>query len=362
MATDNLLIFPSRNLIRVSLFMLVVVVLATAGYMEAGWNFQDSVYMVTLTVFTVGYGEVHPIDTAYLHALTMGTMVLGCTGVIFFTGALVQFFTLSPLQQILGSRRVHTEVDKLSNHVIVCGYGRIGVALARALKDGGAPLVVLEQSDHRVAEAREAGHLCLQGDATNEAALEAAGIDRARSLATVLPNDAANVFITSRARNLNRDIEIVARGDTVSTERKLIHAGANKVVLPTHIGAERIAEIILYPETSRFIRESEKMRELERTLRNLGLVMEVIVVPEEGALTGLTIEEIEMRAKGLFFIVQLNRRDGEAITEPPRSLRAEPGDGVVVVGRSGQAISALFAAPPEKVRAGRMTYCQAERH
>jgi voltage-gated potassium channel len=116
---------------------------------------------------------------------------------------------------------VHTEVDKLSNHVIVCGYGRIGVALARALKDGGAPLVVLEQSDHRAAEAREAGHLCLQGDATNEAALEAAGIDRARSLATVLPNDAANVFITLSARNLNRDIEIVARGDTVSTERKL---------------------------------------------------------------------------------------------------------------------------------------------
>jgi voltage-gated potassium channel len=164
------------------------------------------------------------------------------------------------------------------------------------------------------------------------------------------------VFITLSARNLNRDIEIVARGDTVSTERKLLHAGANKVVLPTHIGAERIAEIILYPETSRFIRESEKMRELERSLRNLGLVMEVIVVPEEGALTGLTIEEIEMRAKGLFFIVQLNRRDGEAITEPPRSLRAEPGDGVVVVGRSGQAISALFAAPPEKVRAGRIIY------
>jgi voltage-gated potassium channel len=356
MATDTLLIFPSRNLVRVTLFMLVVVIFATAGYMEAGWNFQDSLYMVTLTVFTVGYGEVHPIDTAYLHALTMGTMVLGCTGVIFFTGALVQFFTLSPLQQILGTRRVHTEIDKLSNHVIVCGYGRIGVALAQALKDGGVPFVVLEQNERRVTEAREAGYLCLHGDATNEPTLEAAGIGRARALATVLPNDAANVFITLSARNLNHDLEIVARGDTVSTERKLLHAGANKVVLPTHIGAERIAEIILYPETSRFIRESEKMRDLERALRNLGLVMEVIVVPEQGALTGLTIEEIETRARGLFFIVQLNRRNGDAITEPDRSLRTEAGDGVVVVGRSGQAISALFAAPPEKVRAGRITY------
>ena len=296
-----------------------------------------------------------PIDTPYLHALTMATMLFGCTGMIFFTGALVQLFTLSPLQQILGVRRVHTEIDKLTNHVIVCGYGRIGVALASSLKDGGAPFVVLEQNE-RVAEAREAGHLCLQADATNEAALQAAGIERARALATVLPDDAANVFITLSARNLNRTIEIIARGDAVSTERKLVHAGANKVVLPTHIGAERIAEIILFSETSRFIRESERMRELERTLRNLGLAMEVVVVPEKGALTDLTIEQIEKRARGAFFIVQLNRRDGEAITGPDKTLLVEAGDGVVVVGRSGQAISALFAAPAEKVRAGRIAY------
>jgi voltage-gated potassium channel len=94
------------------------------------------------------------------------------------------------------------------------------------------------------------------------------------------------------------------------------------------------------------------VRELERTLRNLGLVMEVVVVPEKGAFTGLTIGEIETRGRGAFFIVQLNRRDGDAYTQPDQSLCTEPGDGVVVVGRSGQAISALFAAPPENVRAG----------
>ena len=353
---DNLLAHPSRNLVRVAVFMLVVVAVATAGYVEAGWSVQDALYMVTLTVFTVGYGEVHAIDTPFLHALTMGTMVLGCTGMIFFTGALVQFFTLRPLQEIFGDRRVHTEIDKLEGHVIVCGYGRIGVELAKALKDGGAAFVVVEQDDQRVAQARAAGYLCLSGDATSEAVLEEAGVARARTLATVLPNDAANVFITLSARNLNRDLEIIARGDAVSTERKLVHAGANKVVLPTHIGAERIAEIILFPETSRFIRESESTRELERSLRNLGLVIEVVVVPEKGAFTNLSIQEIEDRARGAFFVVQLNRRDGDAITGPDKSLRLQPGDGVVLVGRSGQAISAMFAAPPEKVRAGRLTF------
>jgi len=352
---DNPIIHPSRNLIRGAVFMAIVWVAATTAYMRAGWSFQDALYMVTLTVFTVGYDEVRPIDTRYLHVLTMATMAFGCTGMIFLSGALVQFMTLNPLQQLLGGRRMQSEVDKLENHVIVCGYGRIGVELAKALKDGGAPFVVLEQDERRVTQARDAGHRCLQGDATNEATLLDAGIARARALASVLPNDAANVFITLSARNLNPQIEIIARGDAVSTERKLIHAGANKVVLPTHIGAERIAEILLFPETSRFIRESERMRELERQLRNLGLVIEVVVAPEHGALTNLTIADIEARAGSAFFIVQVNRRDGDAITGPDKNTRVQAGDGVVVIGRSAQAINAMFAAPRQTARGGRLT-------
>jgi voltage-gated potassium channel len=342
---DNPLLHPSRNLIRGGAFMAIVWVGATTGYMRAGWNFEDALYMVTLTVFTVGYDEVHPIDTEYLHALTMATMAIGCTGMIFLSGALVQFMTLNPLQQLLGGRRVQSEVDKLENHIIVCGYGRIGVELAKALKDGRTPYVVVEREERRVAQARDAGHPCLQGDATNESTLLDAGVVRARALASVLPNDAANVFITLSARSLNGELQIIARGDAVSTERKLVHAGANKVVLPTHIGAERIAEILLFPATARFIHESESMREMERQLRNLGLVMEVVVAPQHGALTDLTIEEIESRARGAFFVIQINRRDGDAITKPDKNTRISAGDGVVVVGRSAQAINALFAAP-----------------
>lgn len=352
---DNL-DYPSRNLIRGGLFMLVVWTAATFAYWKAGWSFQDALYMVTLTVFTVGYGEVRPIDTPFLHVVTMATMAFGCTGMIFLTGALFQFMTFNSIQQLLGGRRVQAEIDKLDKHIIVCGYGRIGVELAKALKDGGAPVVILEQNERRIEQAREAGHLCIQGDATNESALQDAGIERARALASVLPNDAANVFITLSARSLNRTIEIIARGDAVSTERKLLHAGANKVVLPTHIGAERIAGMLLFPETSRFIRESDQMRDLERTLRNLGLAIEVVVAPEDGALTGLTIDEIETRTNNAFFVVQINRCEGDPITGPTKDTRIEAGDGVVTVGRSGQAINAMFEAPRQKVRAGRLTF------
>ena len=348
---------PGRTLATIVVFVLAVIVLATAAYMGAGWSLADASYMVLLTVFTVGYGEVHPINTTYLHTVTMTLMITGCTGMILLTGALVQFLTITQLQQILGGRRVKAEIDKLENHVIVVGFGRIGQMLARELKTGSLPFVVLEQSEHKAADARTRGYLALVGDATDEQSLQDAGIARARILATVLPNDAANVFITLSARALNPGIEIIARGEAVATESKLLQAGANRVVLPAHIGAERIAELILFPETARMLRSSEKFAELERSLRGLGLEMEVVVVPEKGALTGLSIEQIERRADGRFFVIQLNRKGGDTINAPGRSLKVEGGDGVVIVSRGGGAgARAMFDAPAEKVRAGRATF------
>ena len=144
----NLLGSPGRALGSIVVFMLVVVALATAAFMGAGWSFADASYMVLLTVYTVGYGEVHPIDTPYLHAVTVGLMVLGCTGMILLTGALVQFLTITQLQNILGGRRVKAEIDRLENHVIVVGFGRIGLMLAKELSAGAARFVVLEQSEH----------------------------------------------------------------------------------------------------------------------------------------------------------------------------------------------------------------------
>ena len=348
---------PGRTLASIVVFVLAVIVLATLAYMGAGWSFADASYMVLLTVFTVGYGEVHPINTTYLHTVTMGLMITGCTGMILLTGALVQFLTITQLQQILGGRRVKAEIDKLESHVIVVGFGRIGQMLARELKTGSLPFVVLEQSEQKAADARTRGYLALVGDATDEQSLQDAGIARARILATVLPNDAANVFITLSARALNPGIEIIARGEAVATESKLIQAGANRVVLPAHIGAERIAELILFPETARMLRESTKFNELERTLRGLGLEMEVVVVPQKGALTGLTIEAMETRAAGKFFVLQLNRQGGDSLTNPDRSLKVQGGDGVVIVSRSGGASArAMFDAPAEKIRAGRATF------
>ncbi len=342
---------PIRNLTSIIGFVMVVVVLATVGYMRAGWSFEDAIYMVLITVFTVGYQEVRPIDTAYLHVLTLGTVVLGCTGMILVTGALVQVFTSLQINQLLGLNRVKSDIDKLKDHVIVCGFGRIGVMLAKELTAGGASFVVLERGDKRFAEVMELGYLCLQGDATDEEALIAAGVKRARVLATVLPDDAANVFITLSARSLNPRLHIIARGEVPSTESKLIQAGADQVVLPTHIGAERIAEMILYPETTRFVRGSDRMRDFEKVLRDLGMELEMVVAGEKTAVVGATVGELERRGQGAFFVVQIDRQAGEAITRPAPSTVVGVGDGLLVVGRIGAALSGVMTAP--RTRGGR---------
>jgi voltage-gated potassium channel len=328
---------PLRNLAFAVIYMMVVFVLATASYIAVGWSFDDALYMVVLTIYTVGYDEVHPIVTPLLRDITMTTIVLGCTGMIFLTSSLVQFITINQLQQVFGTKRMQSQVDKLNDHIIVCGFGRIGQMLAHELKAGSARFVILERSESRAIEARNLGYLVVQADATDEGGLKLAGIDRARALATVLPDDAANVFITLSARSLNRSIEIIARGEVPTTEKKLRHAGADKVVLPTHIGAERIAEMLLYPEAAHPERGVGKSGDFERMLNSFGLQMEMVVAAEEGGLAGMTVADIERRSDGGFFVVQLRHRNGKTTTQPSGETPVEIGDGIVVVGREGLA-------------------------
>jgi voltage-gated potassium channel len=345
-ASDRLLGSPLRHLIFGVFYMLVVMAGAVIAYVAAGWSLADAVYMVIVTVYTVGYGEVQPVTTPLLREITISTIVLGCTGMIYMTGALVQFITLNQINELLGVKRMNTQIDRLRNHVIVCGFGRIGVMLAQGLHAGGADFVIVEPAEGPVGLARSLGYLCLQADATDETALKAAGIEHAKTLATVLSIDALNVFITLSARSLNPGLEIIARGELPSTESKLLQAGANKVVLPTHIGAERIAEMILYQETARFIRGSDRMKDFEKVLLSLGLDIQVVIAAPKSAAVGKTIETIEQQGNGAFFIVQINRRDGEAVTRPQPSTVIADGDGLVLVGRGAQAraVSALFEA------------------
>jgi Trk K+ transport system NAD-binding subunit len=339
---------PARNLIYGVIFVIGIIVLGTSGYVAAGWNIADAFYMVIITIFTVGYDEVHPVHTAGLRAVTIALIVLGCTSMIYLTGALVQFLTATQLQQLLGLKKMKSEIDHLRGHVIICGFGRIGNMLSRDLNAGNTRFVIVERNEKRIAQARELGYLCVQGEATDEQTLIQAGITRAATVATVLPDDAANVFITLSARSLNKSLKIIARGELPTTEGKLLHAGADQVVLPAHIGAERIAEMILYPESSRMIRNAELMHEFGHNLHNLGLDLSVVAVAADSKFAGLTVEEIEHQADGAFLIVAVNRGDGSTITRPAPNTRIATGDGVIIIERSGRSASGQDAFTGKK--------------
>jgi voltage-gated potassium channel Kch len=340
----GLLDSPVRNLTVGVAYTITVMILATAAYMAVGWSFRDALYMVIVTVYTVGYNEVRPINTPALNVITIGLIVLGCTGIIFLTGALVQFFTLNQINKTMGLKRMKTQIDELSEHVIVCGFGRLGTMLARSLSASSAGFVVLEENEARATEARLQGYLCIHGDASSEAVLLAAGVMRANALATVLSNDAVNVFITLSARALNPKLTIVARGERPSTESKLLQAGADKVVLPTHIGAERIAEVILHEESARFIEGLERSHGFQRVLHNFGIELEVVTAAPQSPAVRMTVTAIERQAKGAFFIIQINRRDGDVFTAPPATAVVGEGDGVVLIGRPNRAeiLTSLF--------------------
>jgi voltage-gated potassium channel Kch len=310
--------------------------------MAVGWSFRDAAFMVVTTIFTVGYGEVRPIDTPALDVITITLVILGCTGIIFLTGALVQFITLN--QQAVGLKRMNRQIDELHGHVVVCGFGRLGAELARALSASSAAFVVLEADQGRATEARVQGYLCVHGDASSEQVLRSAGVDRAHALTAVLSNDALNVFITLSARALNPALLIVARGERSSTEAKLLQAGADKVVLPAHIGAERIAELLLYQESVRILDSLERSHGIRRVLRNFGLELEIVTAAPQSAAVRMSVAALERQAKGAFFIVQINRRGGEVFNAPPGETVVGEGDGIVLMGRPNRAelLTALF--------------------
>jgi voltage-gated potassium channel len=316
------------------LILLGVCLIGIFGFILLfGWKPIDAVYMVVITIFGVGYGEVEPVDHTSARIFVILLIVLGNSSALYVVGELVRTLTQGEIAKALGDMKESRRVEGIKHHTIICGYGRIGQILAKELAAHDHPFVIVDTDKERIAQAHESGFLTVEGSATEETTLITAGIARADVLATVLPQDTLNVFITLTARNLNKDIRIIARGEQPMTEKKLRQAGATEVILPSSIGGLRIAHSITRPALMDFVGGKDGYGGAD--FHHLGIEIHELTLERHSYLEGWRIGEIQRKAGGELMVLAIRRGNGDIIRENFSQLSIELGDSLIVMGRLG---------------------------
>ena len=312
-----------RELLLANIFLAGLLLVGTIGYMLIEqWAWHEALYMTFITLTTIGFREVHEMSVAG----RMFTMFVGLAGI-----GSVAFIATRSVQLLLSSgalrqRQMTKMIDKLENHYILAGYGRIGSRVAQDLKRNRTPFVIIENKAEKSELLDSRDMLYIRGDAEQEETLIKAGIERAKGLILTLPEDRANVFATLVARELNPDLFILVRTDTHLNRRKLIRAGADKVVSPYEIGADRMAQVILRPNVDRFF---EQVLQAE----TLNYTMDEVVVEDGSSLAGASLADANFRQRFEAIVVAI--MDGKTLElsfnpSPSRTINA--GDTLIVMG------------------------------
>jgi voltage-gated potassium channel len=305
--------------------LFLIIALSTLGYIVIeGWNVLDALYMTVITLTTTGYREVHPLGLTgrifTIIILTSGILVAAAT-----IGAFTRFLVEGEIKNLMGRRRLAREIEKLKNHYIICGYGRIGKVIAAEFAENKIPFVVIDSSFEKVEEIAKEGHPAIQGDSVEDDVLIGAGLMRAKGLIAAVRTPADNVYITLTAKSLKPDIFTMGRADDEASEKKLLAAGADQVVCPYAIGGKRMANIILRPAVVEFV-------DMVVGRKRLSLAMEEINVGEKSHLVGKTIIDSEVREKYGAIIVAILRPDGKTVYNPPPKTAIEEGDVLIALG------------------------------
>jgi voltage-gated potassium channel len=316
---------PVRHL-RFSVAALVsVIALGTLGYATIeDWRAFDALYMTIITLATVGFKEVHELSPE--GKLFTIVLIISGTGIIAYTlSSLIQFTLEGQLRKILGRKKLESRIGKLRDHYIICGYGRIGHLICREFHSRPTPFVIVEQNPNHIERLEREGYLFVEGDATDDETLLAAGIEHAKGLITAVTSDTDNVYITLTARGLNPKLFILARAGEEGAEKKLMRAGASKVISPYTIGASRMAQAILRPSVVNFI-------ELATASEHLALQIEEISVATHSVLAGKTLVDSGIRQSMGIIIVGIKEADGKMTFNPPPTKKIEPNSVLIILG------------------------------
>lgn len=315
-----------RKIIFIAATFVLLILGGTLGYMYfESTGFWMGLYLTIITVFTVGYGDIVPIHPSG-RIFTVFLVVTSVAFVFYTFTKITETVLEGELRGLYKRRRMNKEIARLRDHYIICGFGRIGKEICRILKEHQRPFLVIEKDEDEMTALEELGYMRLQGDGAADEVLEAAGIERARGLVSVVASDADNLYITLTARGLNPGLFIMARssgGPGVQT--KLKRAGASKVISPYSIGARRMAHLIVRPTVTDFIDLTMRAGELD-------LMMEELLVTPASPLNGKNLIESEIRKKYDVIVVAIKREDGTMLFNPRPDSVILVGDTLIVLG------------------------------
>jgi voltage-gated potassium channel len=319
---------PKQRIVFLIVLIGSVILLGTIGFMAVErWGFFDSLYMTIITLTTVGYMEVHPLSNIG-RAFTIILILTGVGTMLYVLSVGARILLEGELREIFGRRKLSKRIEKLENHYIICGYGRMGKIICREMIQSNAPFIITEK-DPEVIASIDKDILAIQGDSTQDAVLKEAGIEKAKGLISVLSTDADNLYVVLSARGLNPKLRIVARASDEGVEKKLLRAGADSVVSPYFIGGLRIAHTILKPAVVDFIEFATKSGNIE-------LQMEEIQVKESSPITDKALDECGIRKELGIIIVAIKRESGEMEFNPRSTSVIRKGDTLVAMGETKQ--------------------------
>ena len=280
--------------------------------------------MVVITISTVGYGESSSQTTA-VQMVSVFVILFGVTAGAYTFGGVVQMMLEGELERVLGVKKMTREIGRLSRHVIICGFGRLGQDLAEQLSYRKIPFVVIDTDESKFDDG-PSDQLTIIGDATDEDVLQSANITEARAIITGLRSDAENVFIALTARNLCPDIQIIAKAEEESSCRKLRQAGADKIVMPHRVGAQQMERMISRPTTADLI-------ELFAEASHLDMELDEIPVPEKGYLVGQEVRQTQMKENFGVLLVGIKNPEGEFKFNPNADHQICENDVLLVMGQ-----------------------------
>lgn len=317
-------IIRSRKRVTLALLLLGVVAVGTLGYVViTRCSVLDGLYMTVISVTTVGYREVMPLSGVG-KVFTIFLIITGLGIVFYFLETIVEDTMEGRIRKILGRRKMQRNLARMKNHVVVAGFGRMGEVVCRDLEQCRIDFVIVERDPQRFAAAEERGYNVLNANATEEDALKAAGIDKARSFLSILSDDADNIFAVLSAREINPALVIITRAMDTVNEKKLFKAGATRVVSPYELSSHRIVRMVQKPNVVDFF-------DTVLDASGYGLTLEEHLVAAESELEGRVIREAGLREKWNAVVVAV-RRGGQMIFNPGPDFVLARGDILILMG------------------------------